>query len=181
MSNETGDGMGDRTIATGAGSLDQSGGLGYDDLLPAAGSPDASMGSTSGSSMSGRVEEMIGGEESMSSGSGGESMSDSGSSGSERTGTSEKVSSGLNTGMSKAAEGLDRVVETVRGRTESMGDNQLTSAASMAADRMASGAEALRSMDGEEMLTGLESMIRQKPIETLLVAAGVGYVLSRAL
>jgi len=169
--------MGDRTIATGAGSLGPSGGLGYDDILPAAGAPDAGFGS-----MSGQVVETVGGGESMSSGSDQQSMSGSdGSSGSESSGTTEKLTTGLNTGMSKAAEGLDRVVETVRGRTESMGDNQLTSAATMAADRMASGAEALRSMDGEELVTGLESMIRQKPIETLLVAAGVGFVLSRAL
>jgi hypothetical protein len=177
MSNETGKRMGDRTITTGAGSLGQSGGLGYDDLLPAAGAPDASLGS-----MSGRVEETVGGEDFMNSGSRGQSMSGSESSGgSETSGTSEKVSSGLNTGMSKAAEGLDRVVETVRGKTEGMGDNQLSSAATMAADRMASGAEALRSMDGEEMITSLESMIRQKPLESLLAAAGIGFVLSRAL
>jgi len=95
--------------------------------------------------------------------------------------TSEKVTAGVDTGMSKAAEGLDRVVETVRGKTEGMGDNQVTSVVNMAADRIETGAEALRSVKSDELVTNLESMIREKPLESMLVALGIGFVLSRAL
>jgi len=98
---------------------------------------------------------------------------------------SESQSGGLtdkvNSTMGKAAEGLDRISGTVREKTEEMGENQLTSMAKGTADRIESGAQALRSMDTDEMITNVESMIRQKPVESLLVAAAVGYVLARAI
>jgi len=87
----------------------------------------------------------------------------------------------VNSTMGKAAEGLDRISGTVREKTEEMGENQLTSMAKGTADRIESGAQALRSMDTDEMITNVESMIRQKPVESLLVAAAVGYVLARAI
>jgi len=87
----------------------------------------------------------------------------------------------VNSTMGKAAEGLDRISGTVREKTEEMGENQLTSMAKGTADRIESGAQALRSMDTDEMITHVESMIRQKPVESLLVAAAVGYVLARAI
>jgi len=188
MSEGTGQGSGQRSVGTGAGALDPTPSLGFDDTLPVAGTPQGDFGSSTRSGSMGGSTQGSSGSQSMSgsgsqsmSGSGGNSGADDGHGGSSGSGATDKVTAGLDTGMSKAAEGLDRVVETVRSRTEGMGDNQLTSAAKVAADRMESGAEALRSMNSDEMVTNLESMIRQKPLESLLVAAGIGFILSRAL
>jgi hypothetical protein len=45
---------------------------------------------------------------------------------------------------------------------------------------MHSGAEMIRGKDTDQMMTDLEAMIRRRPIESLLVAAGIGYLISRA-
>jgi hypothetical protein len=39
----------------------------------------------------------------------------------------------------------------------------------------------LRGRDSEQMMSDLEELVRKKPLESLLVAAGVGYLISRAL
>jgi ElaB/YqjD/DUF883 family membrane-anchored ribosome-binding protein len=39
----------------------------------------------------------------------------------------------------------------------------------------------LRGRDSEQLISELESLVRSKPVESLLVAAGIGYLLSRAL
>ena len=96
-------------------------------------------------------------------------------------GKTDKVISGIDKGKDMAADRLDDAVDSIRARTGQMDDGQISSAATMAADRLESGAQMLRSFDSEEMLTNLESMIRQKPLESLLVAAGIGYVLARAM
>jgi len=84
-------------------------------------------------------------------------------------------------GIEKAAAGLDTLANTVRERSQSMGGGQLESVATAAADRLASGAEMLRGQSTEQLMTELEALVRRKPVESLLVAAGVGFVLSRAL
>jgi hypothetical protein len=68
----------------------------------------------------------------------------------------------------------------VRERGESMGDGQVASLATAAADKMHTGAEMIRGKDTDQMMTDLEAMIRRRPIESLFVAAGIGYLISRA-
>jgi len=108
-------------------------------------------------------------------------QSSSSESGSASEGSSEGVSGMVNSTMGKAAESLNRVAGTVRSKAEDMGENQLTSAAKGTADRIETGAEALRTLNGDELMSNIESMVRERPLESLLVAAGIGYVLSRAL
>jgi hypothetical protein len=83
-------------------------------------------------------------------------------------------------GMEKAAGGLDSLASMVRDRGESMGGGQIASLATAAADRMSSGAELLRGKDTDQIMTDLEALIRRRPTESLLVAAGIGYLISRA-
>lgn len=83
-------------------------------------------------------------------------------------------------GMDKAAGGLDSLATMVRGRGESLGEGQVASFATGAADRLESGAEMLRGTDSDQLMTDLEALIRRRPVESLLVAAGIGYLLSRA-
>jgi hypothetical protein len=93
----------------------------------------------------------------------------------------DQAASRADAGMDKAAHGLDSLASTLRERSQSMGEGQMGSMATMAADRLASGAEMLRAKDAEQMVTDLEALIRRRPVESLLVAVGAGYLLSRAL
>jgi hypothetical protein len=84
-------------------------------------------------------------------------------------------------GKDMAADKLHQGAEMLRDRTQSMGDGQMSNMATMAAERLDQGAEFLRSKDTEQLITELEGVIRRRPVESLLVAVGAGYLLSRAL
>jgi hypothetical protein len=84
-------------------------------------------------------------------------------------------------GKDMAADKLEQGAQMLRDRTQSMGEGQMSHMAIMAADKMDQGAEMLRSKDTEQLITELEAVIRRRPVESLLVAVGAGYLLSRAL
>lgn len=96
------------------------------------------------------------------------------------TGIGSQATSKADAGIEKAAGGLDSIASTLRERGESMGEGQVASLATAAAERMSSGAEMLRGTDSDQLMTDLESLIRRRPMESLLVAAGIGYLISRA-
>ena len=96
------------------------------------------------------------------------------------TGIGSQATTKADAGMEKAAGGLDSLASKVRERGDSMGEGQVASIAAAAADRMSSGAEMLRGKDTGELVTDLQGLIRRRPVESLLVAAGVGYLISRA-
>lgn len=81
-------------------------------------------------------------------------------------------------GMDKAASGLDQAADKVRQQGSQQGGSMGT-AATKAADTMDSASSYLRSTDTDQIMNDLESMIRRKPTESLLAAAGVGFVLSK--
>jgi ElaB/YqjD/DUF883 family membrane-anchored ribosome-binding protein len=87
----------------------------------------------------------------------------------------------VDAGMDKAASGLQTAAETLRERGESMGQGQVASIATMTADKLESGAEMLRGTDSSALMIEMENMIRRKPVESLAVAAGVGFLLAKAL
>ena len=93
----------------------------------------------------------------------------------------DQAASRADAGMDKAAQGLGSLASTLRERSESMGDSQMGSMATMAADRLESGAEMLRAKDTDQLVSDLEALVRRRPVESLLVAVGAGYLLSRAL
>jgi ElaB/YqjD/DUF883 family membrane-anchored ribosome-binding protein len=84
-------------------------------------------------------------------------------------------------GMEKAASGMDSLAGTLRDRGQSMEEGQLQSAAMTAADKLESGAEKLRQTDTEQLIAQLETMVRQKPVQSLVIAAAAGYLFSKAL
>lgn len=84
-------------------------------------------------------------------------------------------------GMEKAAGGLETLAGTLREKTEAMGGGQVQSIATTAADKLESGAEMLRQKDTDQLVSELEALVRQKPAQALLVAAGVGFLFSKAL
>ena len=93
----------------------------------------------------------------------------------------DQASALADAGMQKAAGGLDSLASTIRERGESMGGGQAQSVASTAAEKLEAGAEMLRSTDTDQLVADLEALVRRRPVESLLVAAGVGYLMSRAL
>jgi ElaB/YqjD/DUF883 family membrane-anchored ribosome-binding protein len=83
-------------------------------------------------------------------------------------------------GMDRAAEGLGRAADTLREQGSSR-EGKVGNVATSAASALEQGAEKLRTSDTDQLLNELEAMVRRKPVESMLVAAGVGFILSKAL
>jgi ElaB/YqjD/DUF883 family membrane-anchored ribosome-binding protein len=81
-------------------------------------------------------------------------------------------------GMTKAAEGVGQAADMLRQRGEQTGGTVGT-AATTVADKLDSAGSYLQEKDTDQLLQDLESLIRRKPVESLLVAAGAGFVLSK--
>jgi ElaB/YqjD/DUF883 family membrane-anchored ribosome-binding protein len=96
-------------------------------------------------------------------------------------GFADQATSSADAGLEKAAGGLDTLAGTIRDKSQSLGGGQMESIATTTADKLASGAEMLRGQNTDQLVSELEALVRRKPVESLLVAAGVGFVLSKAL
>jgi len=81
-------------------------------------------------------------------------------------------------GMHKAAEGMDQAAEMLRQRGNEQGGT-MGSVATSAADTLDSASQYLRDKDTDQLLDDLEAYIRKNPTQSLLIAAGVGFVLSK--
>lgn len=90
----------------------------------------------------------------------------------------DKAQDKADAGMDKAASGLSTASDKLRDKGEQQG-GQVGKVANQAADTMDSASGYLREHDSDQMLNDLEDLIRRKPVESLLVAAGVGLLLSR--
>jgi len=97
------------------------------------------------------------------------------------SGIAGQASSSADAGIEKAAGGLDTLAGTIRDKSQSLGNEQIGSLATAAAGRLESGAELLRGQNTDQLMSELEALVRRKPVESMLVAAGVGFVLAKAL
>jgi len=97
------------------------------------------------------------------------------------SGIAGQASSSADAGIEKAAGGLGTLAGTIRDKSQSLGNEQIGSIATAAADRLESGAELLRGQNTDQLMSDLEALVRRKPVESMLVAAGVGFVLAKAL
>lgn len=85
----------------------------------------------------------------------------------------------------KADEGIDRAagfMATASDKLEEQGmkrDDQFGDAATMAAEKMDSASQYLSQRTSKDILDDIETLVREKPLESVLVAAGVGLLLSR--
>ena len=95
----------------------------------------------------------------------------------------EQVSTKADAGIDKAAGGLDKAAEMLRQRGEQMGGqgSGVQSVAATAATRLDNAAQYLRDKDTDQLVADLEDLVRRKPAQTLLVAAGVGFLLSKVV
>jgi len=83
-------------------------------------------------------------------------------------------------GMDAAASGLGQAAEKLREQGEQHGGTAAT-AATKTADTLDAASTYLRDKDTDQILSDLEGLIRRKPAESLLAAAGIGFVLSKLL
>lgn len=81
-------------------------------------------------------------------------------------------------GMHKAAEGMDQAAEKLRQQGAQQGGT-MGSMATTAADTLDSASSYLRTSDTNQMMDDVEAYIRKNPTQSLLIAAGVGFVLSK--
>lgn len=95
----------------------------------------------------------------------------------------DQAAAKANQGMDSAASGLSDVASTLRSQAQGMSgegvSGTLQDAAEMAADKLETAAQFLRQTDPEELMTDLEGLVRRKPVESVLVAAGIGFLLSK--
>jgi ElaB/YqjD/DUF883 family membrane-anchored ribosome-binding protein len=89
---------------------------------------------------------------------------------------SDKASGAAGQASDKAAAGLHSAADMLRER----GGQVAGPGAATVADRIDSAASAMEGVSGEQMVSGLESMVRRNPTQALLVAAGAGFLLARA-
>lgn len=88
----------------------------------------------------------------------------------------EKADEGLNA----AASGLGQAADKLREQGSQHGGT-VGNATAKTADALDTASTYLRDKDSEQMLSDLEELIRRKPVETLLAAAGIGFVVARLL
>ncbi|HEU5090392.1 MAG TPA: hypothetical protein VFT99_23215 [Roseiflexaceae bacterium] len=93
----------------------------------------------------------------------------------------EAVASDVNTRadetMTTAGEKMEELAQSVR---EKAPEGKLGDVAYTAANKLEEGGRYLQEADLESIRTDLERVIRQRPIESLLIGFGVGYLLARA-
>jgi hypothetical protein len=86
----------------------------------------------------------------------------------------DKASTAATLATERAATGLHSAADMLRERAPESG------AAPAVADRLDSAATAVQEMTGDQIVAGLEAMVRRNPIQTLLIAAAAGFLLARA-
>jgi len=95
----------------------------------------------------------------------------------------EQATAKADIGIEKAAGGLDRAADMLRERTQGTeaGGGAVQTVAATAADKLDTAAQYLQGKDTDQLVAELEAVIRRRPVESLLVAAGVGFLLSKSL
>jgi len=91
-----------------------------------------------------------------------------------------QVSATADAGIDRAASGLDRAAEMLRERAGGQGGS-MESVATVAAEKLDAAAHFLQNKDSETLIADLEALVRRRPTESLLVALGIGFLLSKAM
>ena len=81
-------------------------------------------------------------------------------------------------GMDKAASGLGSAADALREQGNQQGGT-VGGFATTVADKLDGASGYLRDKDSDQIVTDLEELVRRKPMESLLAAAGIGLLLSR--
>ncbi|MDP9363697.1 MAG: hypothetical protein M3Q10_05635 [Chloroflexota bacterium] len=99
------------------------------------------------------------------------------------TQVAEQATAKADVGIDKAAGGLDQAADMLRQKGEQMGGqgSAASSIVTQAATRLDAASQYLKDKDTDQLMTDLEGLVRRKPTQTLLVAAGVGFLLSKVV
>jgi ElaB/YqjD/DUF883 family membrane-anchored ribosome-binding protein len=94
----------------------------------------------------------------------------------------DQATAAADQGIDKAATGLDKAADMIRERGEQLsGHSGAQSSVTMVADKLDTASVYLRDKDSQQLMADLEALVRRKPTESLLVAAGVGFLFSKIL
>ncbi len=81
-------------------------------------------------------------------------------------------------GIDSAASGLEQAANKLRQQGEQR-EGTMGTAAAKTADTLETASTYLHEKDTDQLVTDLEALVRRKPVESVLVAAGIGFVLSK--
>lgn len=81
-------------------------------------------------------------------------------------------------GIDSAASGLEQAAGMLRQQGEGR-EGAIGTAAATTADTLESASAYLHEKDTDQLMADLEALVRKRPVESVLVAAGVGFVLSK--
>jgi ElaB/YqjD/DUF883 family membrane-anchored ribosome-binding protein len=81
-------------------------------------------------------------------------------------------------GIDSAASGLGQAASMLREQGGSR-EGTIGTAATKTADTLEQASTYLRDKDTDQLVTDIEAMVRKRPIESVVVAAGIGYLLSK--
>jgi ElaB/YqjD/DUF883 family membrane-anchored ribosome-binding protein len=81
-------------------------------------------------------------------------------------------------GMDAAASGLGQAADKLREQGEHR-EGAVGNAAAKTADTLDGASQYLKDKDTAQLMDDLEAFVRQRPVESLLIAAGIGIVLSK--
>ncbi len=95
-----------------------------------------------------------------------------------RSAFSEKLNSGADAGMNKAADGLGTAAEKMRTRAEE--DEGVRATVEVkAADAMDKTADFLKTHDSRELMQDLEEFVKSHPLQAAVGALAAGYVIGK--
>ncbi|HYI25803.1 MAG TPA: hypothetical protein VD767_10365 [Thermomicrobiales bacterium] len=81
-------------------------------------------------------------------------------------------------GMDAAASGLGQAASMLRQQGEQR-EGTVGDAATRTADTLESASSYLQNKDTSQILDDIEAFVRQRPVESVLIAAGIGFILSK--
>lgn len=80
-------------------------------------------------------------------------------------------------GLDQAAGGLSKAADMVRQQAD--GSGPVPSQASMVADRLEQASSYFEGKDTNEIISDLETFIRSKPVESVVGAVAIGFILAK--
>ncbi len=80
-------------------------------------------------------------------------------------------------GLDQAAGGLGKAADMVRQQAE--GDGPVPAQVSMIADRLEQASSYFEGKDTNEIISDLETFIRSKPVESVVGAVAIGFILAK--
>lgn len=89
----------------------------------------------------------------------------------------EQATAKADEGLDKASEGLGTAADRLREQAE--GDGPVPAQAAMVADRLDQASSYFKDKDTNEIVSDLETFIRSKPVESVIGAVAIGFVLAK--